>query len=88
LLNEFVAHKPDPKYIKIRAKPQSMYTDIELELEQAHLTEKLKQYNLFLNRLVEKHLIEEDVNAGKKRGERKGLTKPVPRVSAIMVLEN
>lgn len=38
--------------------------------------------------MVEKHLIEEDVVAGKKRGERKGLTKPIPRVSAIMLLEN
>lgn len=45
----------------------------DLELEQSHLTEKLKQYNAFLNRLVSKHLTKKAVEDGKARGVRKGL---------------
>ena len=60
-------------YTKIQDKPAGLMDQRDLELEQSHLTEKLKQYNAFLNRLVEKNLTKQAVEIGKNRALRKGL---------------
>ena len=75
LVEEFVQFKPSKEYAKIANKPTGLMDQHEMQLEQLHLTEKLKQYNAFLSRLVQKHLTKAAVEEGKARGSRKGLIK-------------
>ena len=42
LVEEYVAFKPAPEFAKIIGKPSTLMTEHELDLEQVHLTEKLK----------------------------------------------
>ena len=55
-------------------------TKQELEVEHLFLTQKLSHVSNFLSRLVEKTYIKEEVQDGKARGMRKGLTAPMEEV--------
>ena len=54
LVEEFVAYKPAPEHAKILEKPSTLMNEGELKLENSHLTEKLKQYNIYCDRLIKK----------------------------------
>ena len=51
-----------------------MMTAPQLRLEQTQLTEELKRVNKYLNRLVDKQIVANQVSEGKLRGARKPLT--------------
>jgi Fe-S cluster biosynthesis and repair protein YggX len=53
----------DPLYEEIRHKPTQLMNEEELNLEQFHLRQELKRANKYLNRLIEKQLTINKVEA-------------------------